>query len=187
MLDNSCRKLKIICLKLNLQSLYFNNILLFFVLSLATTWTNQVPKSHLVFFYILYLANYLVLNFLKLSLFFPCPPLWPWVQLSSVVFFVCVCIVMLKVNFSVATINFSPRWCHVCAVLSAVMSDSLWPPMDHSPQGFSVLGDSPGKHTGVGCLALLQGIFPTQGSHPGLLHCSQILYCLSHQGIHKIK
>ena len=27
-----------------------------------------------------------------------------------------------------------------------------------------------------------QGIFPTQGSNPGLLHCRQILYCLSHQG-----
>ena len=30
--------------------------------------------------------------------------------------------------------------------------------------------DSPGKNTGVGCHALLQGIFPTQGSNPGLLH-----------------
>ena len=89
MLDNSCRKLKIICLKLNLQSLYFNNILLLFIFSFAAAWTNQVPKSYLVFFYILYLTNYLVLNFLKLSLFFPCPSLWPWVQLSSVVF-VCV-------------------------------------------------------------------------------------------------
>ena len=29
--------------------------------------------------------------------------------------------------------------------------------------------------------ALLQGIFPTQGSNPGLSHCRQILYCLSHQ------
>ena len=28
----------------------------------------------------------------------------------------------------------------------------------------------------------LQGIFPTQGSNPGLLHCRQILHCLSHQG-----
>uniref|UniRef100_A0A8B9YL87 Nucleophosmin n=1 Tax=Bos mutus grunniens TaxID=30521 RepID=A0A8B9YL87_BOSMU len=36
--------------------------------------------------------------------------------------------------------------------------------------------------TGVGCHALLQGIFPTQGSNPGLLHCRQILYHLSHQG-----
>ena len=30
--------------------------------------------------------------------------------------------------------------------------------------------DSPGKNTGVGCIALLQGIFPTQGSNPHLLH-----------------
>ena len=36
--------------------------------------------------------------------------------------------------------------------------------------------DSPGKNPGVGCHALLQGIFSTQGSHPGLLHCRQILY-----------
>ena len=41
---------------------------------------------------------------------------------------------------------------------------------------------TPGKNTEVGCHALLQGIFQTQGSHPGLLHCRQILYCLSHQG-----
>ena len=41
---------------------------------------------------------------------------------------------------------------------------------------------SPGKNTGVGCHSLLQGIFPTQGSNPGLLHCSQMLYCLNHQG-----
>ena len=34
----------------------------------------------------------------------------------------------------------------------------------------------------MGCHFLLQGIFPTQGSNPGLLHCRQILYCLSHQG-----
>ena len=42
--------------------------------------------------------------------------------------------------------------------------------------------DFPGKHTGVGCYSLLQGIFPTQGLNPGLLHYRQILYCLSHQG-----
>ena len=40
----------------------------------------------------------------------------------------------------------------------------------------------PGKNTGVGCHFLLQGIFRTQGSNPGLLHCRQILYCLSYQG-----
>ena len=37
--------------------------------------------------------------------------------------------------------------------------------------------DSPGKNTGVGCHALLQGIFPTQGSNPRALHCTWILYC----------
>ena len=42
--------------------------------------------------------------------------------------------------------------------------------------------DSPGKNTGVGCHFLLQGIFPTQGSNPGLPHCRQTLYRLSHQG-----
>ena len=38
------------------------------------------------------------------------------------------------------------------------------------------------KNTGVGNLSLLQGIFPIQGSNPGLPHCRQILYHLSHQG-----
>ena len=38
------------------------------------------------------------------------------------------------------------------------------------------------KNPGVGCHFLLQGIFPTQGSNLSLLHCSQILYSLSHQG-----
>ena len=42
--------------------------------------------------------------------------------------------------------------------------------------------DSPGKNTGVGCHAFLQGILSTQGSNPGLWHCRWILYCLSHQG-----
>ena len=41
--------------------------------------------------------------------------------------------------------------------------------------------DFPGKSTGVGCHFLLQQIFLTQGSNPSLLHCSQILNCLSHQ------
>ena len=55
-------------------------------------------------------------------------------------------------------------------------------PMDCSPPGFSVFGDSPAKNTGVGCHALLQGIFPTQGSNPCLPHCKWILYPLSQQG-----
>ena len=42
------------------------------------------------------------------------------------------------------------------------LSNSLQP-MDCSTPGSSVHGDSPGKNTGVGCHAFLQGIFPTQG------------------------
>ena len=53
--------------------------------------------------------------------------------------------------------------------------------VDCSPQGSSVHRDSPGKNIGVGCHLLLQGIFPTQGSNPGLLHCRWILYHVSHQ------
>ena len=55
-------------------------------------------------------------------------------------------------------------------------------PIDCSPPGSSVHGDSPGKNTGGSCHALLQGIFPTQGQNPGRLHYKQILYHLSHQG-----
>ena len=55
-------------------------------------------------------------------------------------------------------------------------------PLDGSPPGFSVHGDSPGKNTGVGYHALLQGIFPTQEWNPGLLHCKWLLYHLSLQG-----
>ena len=44
-------------------------------------------------------------------------------------------------------------------------------PMDYSPPGSSVHGDSPGKTTGVGCHALLRGIFPSRRSN---------LLCLLH-------
>ena len=59
-------------------------------------------------------------------------------------------------------------------------------PMDCSPPGFSVHGDSPGKNTGEGFHALLQGIFPIQGQNPGLSHCEWILCHLSHQGSPRI-
>ena len=69
-----------------------------------------------------------------------------------------------------------------CAMLScSVVSDSF---QHHELylQGSSCSGDSPGKNTGVGCHTLLQGICPSQGSNPGIPHCRQILYHLSHQG-----
>ena len=74
----------------------------------------------------------------------------------------------------------------LCAVFScSVVSDSLRP---HGLQPARLLcpWDSPDKNTGVGGHALLEGIFPTQGSNPGLPHCRQILDHLSHQGSPRI-
>ena len=65
--------------------------------------------------------------------------------------------------------------------LAAQLCPTLFDPMDCRPSS-SIHGDSPGKNTGVGCHALLQGIFPTQGSNPGFPQYRQILYHLSHQG-----
>ena len=61
-----------------------------------------------------------------------------------------------------------------------VLSDSLCPHGLYSPWKF------PGQDTGVSWLSLPQRIFPTQGSNPGLLHCMQIFYQLSHKGSPRI-
>ena len=58
----------------------------------------------------------------------------------------------------------------------SIMSNSL------PPHGLYSSWNSPGQNTGVSSLFLLQGIFPTQGLNPGLPHCRQILYQLSHKG-----
>ena len=68
-----------------------------------------------------------------------------------------------------------------CAVLTQPCP-TLCSPMDCSPPGSSLHGDSPGKNTGVGSHFFLQGIFPTQGLSAGLSHCRWILYCLSPRG-----
>ena len=75
------------------------------------------------------------------------------------------------------------KWTRVIRYLAyfAQSCPTLCDPMDCSPSGSSVHGDSPGKNIGVGCHALLQGIFPTQRSNPGLPHCRRILHHLSHQ------
>ena len=69
----------------------------------------------------------------------------------------------------------------VCVCLVAQSHPTHCDPMDYSPSGSSVHGDSPGKNTGVGCHTLLQGIFPTQGLNPGFPLFKQILYQLSYQ------
>ena len=58
----------------------------------------------------------------------------------------------------------------------SVVSDSLHPCGLYSPW------NSPGQNTGGGSQSLIQEIFPTQGSNPGLQHCRQSLYQLSPKG-----
>ena len=90
---------------------------------------------------------------------------------------------LAEVNVNGNVLNFTlekplaPPWSVSCSV----MSDSL---RLHGVEPSRVLcpKDFPGKNTGMGSLSLLQGIFPSQGSNPGLPHCRWILYQLSHKG-----
>ena len=75
----------------------------------------------------------------------------------------------------------SRSWVQGTCALSCAWPYGLQPTRLLCPQDF------PGKNTGVSCHFLLQGIFPTQGSNPGLLHCRQILYQLSYKGSHTSK
>ena len=76
-----------------------------------------------------------------------------------------------------------PQWSYVwkVKVLVTQLGLILWP---HGlyPARLLCPWNSSGKNIGMGSLSLIQGIFPTQGSNPGLLHCRRILYQLSHQG-----
>ena len=71
-----------------------------------------------------------------------------------------------------------PCW----AVLSCSVVSNCLRPHELQPTRLLIHRDSPDKDTRKGSHALLQGIFPTQGSNPGLPCCRQILYHLSHQG-----
>ena len=62
----------------------------------------------------------------------------------------------------------------------SVMSDSLW------PHGLYSSWNSLGQNSVLGSLSLLQELFPTQRLNPGLPHCRQILYQLSHKGSPRI-
>ena len=71
--------------------------------------------------------------------------------------------------------------------MDIVVSENVSPSVADSlqPNALWLLGplNSPGKNYGVGCHSLLQGIFLTQGSNLGLVHCRQILYHLNHREI----
>ena len=68
---------------------------------------------------------------------------------------------------------------HVCMRVKSLQSCHILRPYELQPARLLCPWNFPGKNTGVGCHALLQGIFPTQGSNPqflSLLHCREILY-----------
>ena len=96
----------------------------------------------------------------------------------------CYCFMMFDSSLFIIlhSLFLSSYWlCAVCSVVfNSLRPYGLQPTRLFCPQ------DSSGKNTGVGCHALLQGIFPTQGLNEGLSHCRQILYCLSHQGSPRI-
>ena len=70
--------------------------------------------------------------------------------------------------------------CTCMRAKSLQLCPTLCNPMDCSPPGSSVHGILQTRILLAGCHPLLQGIFPTQGLNSSLLHCRQILYCLSH-------
>ena len=76
-------------------------------------------------------------------------------------------------TLNIAFLHSNTRWSR------SVMSNSLQP-CGLYPTRLLHPWDFLSKGTGVGCHFLLPGIFLTQGSNPGLPHCRQTLYHLSH-------
>ena len=89
-------------------------------------------------------------------------PSWALLVLILVLFFPLCCFLLKLENCSVVSISLQPQGLQ--------------------PTRLCCPWNSPGKNTGGRSHSLLQEIFPNQGSNPGLLHCGQILYCLSYQG-----
>ena len=78
-------------------------------------------------------------------------------------------------------VNFPPK--HIEGIkVKSVSHVQLFATHGLQPTRLLCPWDFPGKDTGVLCHFLLQGIFLTQGSNPGLLHCRQFLYWLSYEG-----
>ena len=87
------------------------------------------------------------------------------------------CLLFFKVLSSLSQSWLHYELCVSCSVVcSSWWSPGLWLTKLLCPW------NSPGKNTGVDCLSLLHGIFPTQGLNPGLPHCRWNFYHLSHQG-----
>ena len=123
----------------------------------------------------------------------PCPKLyglWKWKsrQSRSNPSVVDLCSIRLQmldlIKFNFPELRIESMMINILCVVLYLVGQScptLCDPMECSPPGSSVHGDSPGKNTGVGCHAILQ-VAP----NPGSPHCRQILYRLSHQGSPRI-
>ena len=95
--------------------------------------------------------------------------------------------------FTFQTTPLAPKHSHWTKV-NTVFFTCQTPYLDSWCESHSVVSDclqhyglyspwnSPSQNTGVGSSFLLQGIFSTQGLHPGFLHCRRILYQLNYQG-----
>ena len=84
-----------------------------------------------------------------------------------------------------STVSASSRAWHTCVCAQSLQScPTLWESKSHGLQPARLLcpWGSPSKNTAVGNHALLQGIFPTQGSNSCLMHCRRILDCWASQG-----
>ena len=88
---------------------------------------------------------------------------------------------VLKVTWLWVQLKCSHMTTKSCFFTSVLCSVPLWDPMNGSPSGSSVHGDSPSKNTREGTRFLLQEIFPILGWNPSLPHCRWVLYCLRHQ------
>ena len=90
---------------------------------------------------------------------------------------ICICILYLLEVFKFNSNTFKP----INFVYTGVEVTQLCLTLC-DPHGLYSPWNSPVQNTGIGSLSLLQGIFPTQGSNPGLPRCRRILYQLSHKG-----
>ena len=96
--------------------------------------------------------------------------IWSLADYYEIIF----CIMSILLDFS------SPSF--VPLILAAQSCLTLCDPMDTSPSGFSAHGILQAGILEWVAIPFSRGLFLTQGSNPGLLHCSRILYWLSHQG-----
>ena len=126
--------------------------------------------------------NHIQFNLVNSSITFPCKILF-YTHFYTVIALVNSQFVL---HFSLNIITYAFSYTATVYIFSEAAQSrlTLYDPMDYiySPPGSSVHGILQAGILEWSCHVLLQGIFPTQGSNPGLPHHGQMLYPLSHQG-----